>query len=158
MLKPTQCPSGRVYTEERTRPTTGSGCNEPARETRRICEYKIMSTHLHDYSCLTLSYFNSPGLPTQEELLIIALELGGSGNNYDRIVPPTRPPTSGLFVWGIRPRPDNRRCPHNGRNGQICSHIPGVWGDYSIMLTPLNGYPKLITKCTCIIIMFSSTA
>jgi hypothetical protein len=26
-------------TEERTRPTTGSGCNQTVRETRKICKY-----------------------------------------------------------------------------------------------------------------------
>ena len=31
------CPSGKAYTEERTRPVTGSGCDEPVRETQRIC-------------------------------------------------------------------------------------------------------------------------
>ena len=36
-----QCQSGRAYTEERTRSMTGSDCNQPVRETRRI--YK------HDY-------------------------------------------------------------------------------------------------------------
>ena len=39
-----QCPSGKAYTEERTRPTTGSGCNETVRETRRICEHKLSIT------------------------------------------------------------------------------------------------------------------
>ena len=34
------CESGKAYTEERTRPTTGSGCNQTVRETRRIiCKY-----------------------------------------------------------------------------------------------------------------------
>ena len=42
-----QCPSGKAYTEERTRPTTGSGCNEPTRETRRICEHK------YSHACMT---------------------------------------------------------------------------------------------------------
>ena len=31
------CPSGKTYTEERTRTATGSSCNEPVRETQRIC-------------------------------------------------------------------------------------------------------------------------
>ena len=34
------CDTGKAYTEERTRPTTGSGCDQPVRETRRICEHK----------------------------------------------------------------------------------------------------------------------
>jgi hypothetical protein len=34
------CQSGKAYTEERFRPTTGSGCDQPVRETRRICEHK----------------------------------------------------------------------------------------------------------------------
>ena len=37
-----QCESGRAYTEERTRSTTGSGCNQPVRETRRICKHTIL--------------------------------------------------------------------------------------------------------------------
>jgi hypothetical protein len=74
------------------------------------------------------------GLPSREELLILALGLGGSGNNYAPI------DRSGSFrpdsiviqpscVGCGRPGPsivDNRRCPHNGRNGQICSNIPGA--------------------------------
>ena len=34
-----QCESGKAYTEQRTRPTTGSGCNQPVREIRRICKH-----------------------------------------------------------------------------------------------------------------------
>ena len=67
------------------------------------------------------------GLPTQEELLIIALGLGGSGNNYDRITPPTQRPPGRFWGWNSRgiATTDNRHCPHNGRNGRICNHIPG---------------------------------
>lgn len=74
------------------------------------------------------------GLPSREELLIFALGLGGSGNNYDPINHPPQPipvRPAGLFCSTcLQPDSeavvDNRRCPHNGRNGQICSHIPGV--------------------------------
>ena len=34
-----QCQSGQAYTEERTRSATGSGCNQPVKETRRICKH-----------------------------------------------------------------------------------------------------------------------
>ena len=59
------------------------------------------------------------GMPSREELLIFALGLGGSGNNYAPINRPFRPHprTSTVTV-------DNRRCPGSG-NGRICSHIPG---------------------------------
>ena len=33
------CPSGKAYTEECTRPTTGGGCDQPVRETQRTCNY-----------------------------------------------------------------------------------------------------------------------
>jgi hypothetical protein len=110
-------------------------------------------------------------------LFIIALGLGGSGNNYDSLNPgpavvpevyvsldkinsenvipnglqfqlSTLSPEPTLTVLkpiggsqesprpngGLQGRqkrqiivlPDNRRCPHNDRNGQICSHIPGI--------------------------------
>ena len=132
-----QCPSGKAYTEERTRPTTGSGCNQPVRETRRICKHDvIVSTYSLATLVLIIPTINTlPGLPTRDELLILALGLGGSGNNYDPInrPPPPDPPgplkpstLSVAFCVNCRPRPvDSRRCPSNGRNGQICSHIPG---------------------------------
>ena len=40
-----QCPSGKAYTEERTRTARISGCSGPLRETQSICE------------CIELSFF-----------------------------------------------------------------------------------------------------
>ena len=37
-----QCESGKAYTEERTRPTTGSGCNQTVKETRKILYITII--------------------------------------------------------------------------------------------------------------------
>ena len=74
-------------------------------------------------------------MPSREELLIFALGLGGSGNNYDPINRPSRPvqPVGPVVVPSCAGcsivtavNVDNRRCPHNRRNGRICSHIPGV--------------------------------
>ena len=41
-----QCESGKAYTEERTRPTTGSGCNQIVKETRKICKHIIYNYYL----------------------------------------------------------------------------------------------------------------
>ena len=35
------CASEKAYTEQRTRVATGSGCNEPLRETQNICEFTL---------------------------------------------------------------------------------------------------------------------
>ena len=83
------------------------------------------------HSKRTILILNNSGLPSREELLIFALGLGGSGNNYDPINRPSGPvgPAPAIVLSCIgcgRPIIDNRRCPHNGRNGQICSHIPGM--------------------------------
>jgi hypothetical protein len=41
------CQTGKAYIEERFRPTTGSGCDQPVRETRRICEHKNKFLHIN---------------------------------------------------------------------------------------------------------------
>ena len=54
-----QCPSGKAYTEERTRPTTGSGCNQLTRETRRICNH---DNYLHAFLPLLQVFFSYYGI------------------------------------------------------------------------------------------------
>ena len=57
------CSSGKSYTEQRTRVATGSGCNDPLRETQSICELQS-----EDYNesiiviivCNILSRFTDP--------------------------------------------------------------------------------------------------
>jgi hypothetical protein len=88
---------------------------------------------------LLIAIINTSGLPSREELLILALGLGGSGNNYDPIdrSGSVLRPDSLVIARPLcydcgGPDPSvvdnrsNRRCPDNGRNGQICSHIPGT--------------------------------
>jgi hypothetical protein len=156
---------------------------------------KIEIGFLHDNYCACNVTHCIPcmhaGLPSREELLIVALGLGGSGNDYHSLNPNTNivniaqivdsdqvqislPKTPGQKSGqqgrgktpgrkggqqgptatpgpkggqqgptatpepkggqqgpsGIPRRPipvfDNRRCPHNDRNGRIWSHIPGI--------------------------------
>ena len=100
------------------------------------------------YGVITL--FTS-GVPSREDLLILALGLGGSGNNYNPIDRPksdSRPDSLILSCAGCGGPPgpgvvDNRRCPHNGRNGQICSHIPGTCYTVCIKLVSYVTYLDL---------------
>ena len=87
---------------------------------------------MHNFVHVPYSFLHA-GMPSREELLIFALGLGGSGNNYDPINRPSRPGPVGPVVVpacvSCRPRittvtVDNRRCPGSG-SGRICSHIPG---------------------------------
>ena len=74
-------------------------------------------------------------MPTQEELLIIALGLGGSGNNYNplpdnpQIVGPPGPPgDKGTYIVAGKPGvpgPTTKLCPQPDTTRQICQHIPG---------------------------------
>ena len=79
-------------------------------------------------------------------MLIIAFELGGSGNNYNSLYPDhsivqneaansrtqiLRAPSVNNVAVQVTQKPvlgplDNKRCPHNDGNGQICSHLPGI--------------------------------
>ena len=54
-----QCESGRAYTEERTRSTTGSGCNQPVREKQRKRKhnyYFIAECHNDPVACANCLY------------------------------------------------------------------------------------------------------
>ena len=73
-------------------------------------------------------------MPSREELLIIALDLGGSGNNYDSVNPNNYdsvnpgPVAVPLSIHAV----DNWRCPHYGGNGKICHHISGNYNTVHI--------------------------
>ena len=93
-------------------------------------------------------HFPCSGLPTQEDRLILALGLGGSGNDYRPVGVPAPPrillrpnPPPGSF-HGIMQATDpprnprtkrqsSSRCPQHGTNGRICHNLPGK---YSFMI------------------------
>lgn len=97
------------------------------------------------------------GLPSKEELLIIALGLGGSGNNYDPLNPTTSDVVLPFVISGIVAGPqvpqgpgpqgpqvppgnkiitsNSKFCPQYGTTGQICDHIPGkIVQDYCYII------------------------
>ena len=71
------------------------------------------------------------GLPSQEDLLILTLGLGGSGNNYNPIKKSivSQGITNNLgniqFAFDLIPDDSESKCPHLGTNGRICRNIPG---------------------------------
>lgn len=73
------------------------------------------------------------GLPSQEDLLILTLGLGGSGNNYKAF---NQPINSGIFqvssldLLPAGDRPDSK-CPQFGTNCRICRNIPGELATYN---------------------------
>ena len=78
-----------------------------------------------------------PGLPTREERLILALGLGGYGNNLESLetfifVDSTYNLASlkfvldnSSFIQAPLVKRQARRCPKTGGTGRICQHIPG---------------------------------
>ena len=127
-----QCPSGKMYQEIRRRTSTGGTLCTDLTQTRRVCKSCTIQANIqHKLSTiLSADIIYITGAPDQEDKLIIALGLGGSGQDLKAVNKPSiplRPYTTTTFSR-LRQKPIKplKKCPKNNNVGQICHHLTGI--------------------------------